>query len=202
MSNSVKTETVPPYLTAGNHPLGARGVGLDNAARNLESAIGDCLDSPNKAVRDATWVRLSQLSRCMGEAMERVCPFAGDEPMTSPDLVRELVKRRIGHLEYEVFLVLFLSNKHNLIASEELSRGTIDGASVYPREVVKRALAHNAGAVILAHNHPSGDFEPSQADRKITDRLKAALDTVGVRVLDHQVVTCHQVASFAERGWV
>lgn len=128
--------------------------------------------------------------------------LAAGDPLTSPDLVRRYLSAQLRHHHHEVFGVLFLDNQHRLRAFEELFRGTIDGASVYPREVVKRALAHNAAAVILAHNHPSGVAEPSQADRRITDRLTQALDLVGVRVLDHMVVGDGDVVSFAERGWL
>jgi DNA repair protein RadC len=100
---------------------------------------------------------------------------------------------------YEVFACLFLDTRHRVIAFEELFRGTIDGASVHPRELVRRALEHNAAAVILAHNHPSGVAEPSAADRQITTRLKDALALVDVRVLDHCVVG-DEIVSFAERG--
>jgi DNA repair protein RadC len=95
---------------------------------------------------------------------------------------------------------MYLDNQHRLISYEELFFGTIDGASVHPREVVKRVLKHNAAAVIFAHNHPSGVAEPSQADRRITDRLKSALLLVDVRVLDHMIVGDQEVLSFAERG--
>lgn len=122
--------------------------------------------------------------------------------LTSPDLVRRYLVAQLRHLNHEVFAVLFLDNQHRLRAFEELFQGTIDGASVYPREVVKRALTHNAAAVILAHNHPSGVAEPSQADRRITTRLREALDLVAVRVLDHMVVGDGEVVSFAERGWL
>ncbi|WP_111641613.1 RadC family protein [Marinimicrobium alkaliphilum] len=124
------------------------------------------------------------------------------ESLTSPDLVRQYLRAQLRHLPHEVFSVLFLDNRHRLLAYEELFQGTIDGASVYPREVVKRALARNAAAVILAHNHPSGVAEPSGADRRITERLQQALDLVGVRVLDHMVVGDTEVASFAEKGWI
>ncbi|VAW93941.1 UPF0758 family protein, partial [hydrothermal vent metagenome] len=96
----------------------------------------------------------------------------------------------------------FLDTRHRVIEFEELFRGTIDGASVHPREVLRRALAHNAAAVILAHNHPSGIAEPSRADRHITERLTDALALVDVRVLDHLVVGDGEVVSFAERGWL
>lgn len=124
------------------------------------------------------------------------------DSLTSPDLVRRYLVAQLRHLNHEVFAVLFLDNQHRLRAFEELFQGTIDGASVYPREVVKRALTHNAAAVILAHNHPSGVAEPSQADRRITTRLREALDLVAVRVLDHMVVGDGEVVSFAERGWL
>lgn len=126
---------------------------------------------------------------------------SGDS-LTSPTLVRNYLSAQLRHRPSEVFAVLFLDNQHRLKSFEELFQGTIDGASVYPREVVKRALAHNAAAVILAHNHPSGVAEPSQADRRITERLKAALELVDIRVLDHMVVGDGEVVSFAERGWL
>jgi DNA repair protein RadC len=101
---------------------------------------------------------------------------------------------------FEVFCCLFLDNRHRLIAFDELFRGTIDGASVHPREVVRQALQRNAAAVILAHNHPSGVAEPSQADELITHRLKDALALVDIRVLDHLIVGDSRCTSFAERG--
>lgn len=107
----------------------------------------------------------------------------------------------LGNYDREVFALLLLDNQHRLIEFNELFYGTIDSASVYPREVVKLALERNAAAVIFAHNHPSGDATPSQADKRITSRLKDALALIDVRVLDHFVVgeTC---VSFAERGWI
>ena len=106
----------------------------------------------------------------------------------------------LRHRQRELFAVLWLDNQNRLIAYEELFQGTIDGASVYPREVVKQALARNAAAVILAHNHPSGVAEPSQADQRLTRRLQAALELVDIRVLDHLVVGEGEIVSFAERG--
>lgn len=128
--------------------------------------------------------------------------FQGLEALTCPDLVRRYLRARMLPLEHEVFACIFLDNQHRTIAYEELFQGTIDGASVYPREVVKRALRLNAAACVLSHNHPSGVAEPSQADRRITERLKEALDLVGVRVLDHLVVGGEDIVSFAERGWL
>jgi len=127
--------------------------------------------------------------------------FARGRALCSPEEAKAFVAIKLGHLGHEVFAVLFLDNRHRVLAFEKLFRGTIDGASVHPREVVKRTLALNAAAVILAHNHPSGETEPSQADRRITQRLRDALALVDVRVLDHLVVGSG-VVSMAERGWL
>lgn len=115
---------------------------------------------------------------------------------------KNYLQHRLRAYQHEVFACLFLDNKHRMIAFEELFRGTIDSANVYPREVVKHALSHNAAAVIFAHNHPSGVAEPSQADYAITDRLKSALATVDIRVLDHIVVGDGETVSFAETGYL
>lgn len=122
------------------------------------------------------------------------------EALTSPEHTRRYLKTRLYGYPHEVFACLFLDNRHRVIDYEELFRGTIDGASVHPREVVKRALHHNAAAVILAHNHPSGVTEPSQADAHMTQRLKEALTLVDVRVLDHLIVGDGEPRSFAEMG--
>lgn len=123
-----------------------------------------------------------------------------DAVLNSPEHTRAFLKARLRPYTREVFACLFLDNRHRVISFEELFGGTIDGASVHPREVVKRALHHNAAAVIFAHNHPSGVAEPSHADRAITLRLRDALALVDVRVLDHFVVGDAEVVSFAERG--
>ena len=124
------------------------------------------------------------------------------DALTSPAATRRYLQARLRHLQHEVFCCLFLDNRHRVIGFEELFRGTIDGASVHPREVVKRALAHNAAALIMAHNHPSGVAEPSQADRHITDHLKRALSLVDIRVLDHIVIGEGEPVSLAELGWL
>jgi len=121
------------------------------------------------------------------------------DAMTSPTATREFLTTRLRDYPYEVFAILFLDNRHRVITFEELFRGTIDGASVHPREVVRRVLQHNAAAVILAHNHPSGVAEPSRADEAITRRLQDALGLIDVRVLDHMIVA-DEIVSFAERG--
>ncbi len=120
--------------------------------------------------------------------------------LDSPRAVREFLALKLGTLEYELFAVLLLDNRHRLIDYVELFRGTIDGASVHPREVVKLALARNAAALVLAHPHPSGATEPSQADELITRRLREALALVDIRVLDHIIVAGGEALSFAERG--
>jgi DNA repair protein RadC len=118
----------------------------------------------------------------------------------SPQSVKDYLQLQLGALPHEVFAVLFLDAQHRLLGLERLFTGTLGQTSVYPREVVKRALARNAGAVILAHNHPSGAAEPSRADEFLTQSLKSALALIDVRVLDHLVVGRGQVVSFAERG--
>lgn len=120
--------------------------------------------------------------------------------LANPRATREFLRMRLRDLPHEVFAIVYLDNRHRVIAFEELFRGTIDGSSVYPREVVKHALAKNAAAVILTHNHPSGVAEPSQADELITRRLKEALALVDIRVLDHVIVADAVSESMAERG--
>ncbi|MEJ2592275.1 MAG: DNA repair protein RadC [Candidatus Thiodiazotropha sp.] len=122
------------------------------------------------------------------------------DALNSPAATRRYLQSRLRHHPYEVFACLFLDNRHRVICFEELFRGTLDGASVYPREVVKRALEHNAAALILAHNHPSGVAEPSQADRQITAHLKQSLALVDIRVIDHIVVGDGEPVSLAELG--
>ncbi|MCM5705623.1 RadC family protein [Larsenimonas salina] len=124
------------------------------------------------------------------------------DALTSPLLVRRFLSAHLRDLNHEVFAALFLDTQHRVIKFEQLFTGTLDAASVYPREVAKRALALHAGAVIFAHNHPSGVAEPSDADRSITRILKDALSLFDIRVLDHFVVGDGEVVSFAERGWL
>lgn len=132
--------------------------------------------------------------RHIGEQLEREHVF------TQPAAVMSYVQSILASRCQEVFLALFLDSQHRLVASEEMFFGTIDGASVYPREVVRRALHYNAAALIFAHNHPSGIAEPSRDDAAITERLKSALQLVDVRVLDHIVVGAGCCVSMAERG--
>ena len=122
------------------------------------------------------------------------------EKISSPSDSETFLKLKLGHLEHESFCAIFLDNRHRVLKFVELFRGTIDGTSVYPREVVKETLACNAAAVILAHNHPSGVPEPSQADERITKRLKTALELIDARVLDHIIVGGDKTVSLASRG--
>ena len=121
---------------------------------------------------------------------------------TSPKETADFLTSRLRDYASEVFAVIFLDNRHRVLAFEELFRGTIDGASVHPREVLRRALHHNAAAVVLSHNHPSGVAEPSQADCRITERLRDALAMVDVRVLDHLIIGDGSCCSLAERGFI
>lgn len=139
---------------------------------------------------------LEMARRHLGESLKR------GKPLTDPAATRRYFIAQFRDLPYEVFACLYLDNRHRVIAFEELFRGTIDGASVHPREVVRSALKHNAAALVFAHNHPSGVAEPSDADRRLTQRLKDALALVDIRVLDHFVVADGEVVSFAERGWL
>jgi len=122
--------------------------------------------------------------------------------MTSPQILRDWLRLYCAGLEHEVFLVLYLDANHRLIEPQELFRGTLTQTSVYPRELVKGALARNAAALAVAHNHPSGQPEPSRADEFLTQTLKSTLSLVDVRVIDHFVVAGDQVVSFAERGLI
>jgi DNA repair protein RadC len=146
--------------------------------------------------------KYAQLQASLEIARRHLAEMLPDrEALKDPMMVRRYLQARLRDRDEEVFAALFLDNQHRVIAVEELAVGTIDGAGVYPREVVKAALRHGAAAVIFAHNHPSGMAEPSAADRALTERLKAALALVDIRVLDHFVVG-EQVVSFAERGWI
>lgn len=128
--------------------------------------------------------------------------LAKGHKISQPPQAFEHLQLLLQDYEHEVFSGLFLDSQHRVIRFEELFRGTIDAASVYPREVLKYALAYNAAAVILVHNHPSGDPEPSEADRHITDRLKEALGLMDIRVIDHVVVGIDGCKSFAEMGYL
>ena len=139
---------------------------------------------------------LEMSCRYLDEEMKR-----GDA-LTSPTATRRFLQARLRDRRQEVFALLLLDNQHRVVHFTELFWGTIDAASVYPREVVQTVLKYNAAAVILCHNHPSGVAEPSRADRSLTDRICAALGLIDVRVLDHLVIGDGETVSFAERGWL
>jgi DNA repair protein RadC len=153
-----------------------------------------------KGLGPAKYVQLQAVlemsNRYLGEFLHR-----GDT-LTSPDLVKRYLQCKLRDRHQEVFAMLLLDNQHRVLQFNELFFGTIDSASVYPREIVRTVLKHNAAAVILCHNHPSGVAEPSNADRFITDRIIAALKLIDVRVLDHLVIGDGETTSFAERGWL
>jgi DNA repair protein RadC len=162
---------------------------LDVRAMSSQPGIG-----PAKACRLQAALELGR--RYLASDLQR------PDALTHPAACADYLRARIAAFPYEVFACLFLDNRHRVIACEELFRGSIDGASVHPREVVRRCLVHNAAAVIFAHNHPSGVAEPSQADREITRHLRQALELIEVRVLDHFVIGSGNALSLAERGWL
>lgn len=188
---------------------GVRGKSAVDMARELLNEFGSL-----RALLDADQTRFCQ-SHGLGSAkyaqLQAVLEMArrhfneilqrGDA-LTSPDITRAYLSAQLRGYSYEVFACLFLDNQHRVIKLEELFRGTIDSASVYPREIAKRVLHHNAAAVIFAHNHPSGISEPSQADRHITDKLKQALALFDIRVLDHFIIGDGPPYSFAEHGLI
>lgn len=145
--------------------------------------------------------RYAELQAAAEISRRQLCePLRARQLIASPKATRDYLSARLRDLEHEVFCCLYLDKRHRLIHFEELFRGTIDGASVHPREVVKQALQRNAAAVIVAHNHPSGIAEPSQADEIITQRVKEALALVDIRLLDHIIVGDGVSVSLAERG--
>ena len=187
----------------GSGVPGIDAIALARALLNDSGGLAALLGAPAQNVqrrgigpakRARLIAALELARRALGEQL-RELPALGN-PRDSGDYLRA----RLRDLPYEVFACLFLDNRHRVLAFEELFRGTVDGASVHPREVVRACLRHNARAVIFAHNHPSGVAEPSAADRSITRELRDALKLVGVRVLDHLVIGASAPVSMAERG--
>lgn len=188
---------------------GVRGLSAVDMARQLLQRFG----SLGKLLAAGE----EDISRCTGMGPAKYAQFAAvkelarrllaedmqlGDVLDSPDAVRQYLRLAIGSHDVEVFVVLFLTAQNRVLAVEEVSRGTLTETRVYPREVVRRALQHNASAVIVAHNHPSGLAEPSAADRALTATLKQALGLVDIKLLDHFVVTGTRAESLAERGWV
>jgi DNA repair protein RadC len=186
---------------------GQRGQTAVDLGRNLLARHGNlkCLLERDVSALAAEPGLGTAKSCCLHAALELgrrylACELQQPDALAHPSACADYLRARIGAYPYEVFACVFLDNRHRILGFEELFRGSIDGASVHPREVVRRCLAHNAAAVILAHNHPSGVAEPSQADRAITAELKRALETIQVRVLDHFIVGAGAPTSFAARG--
>ncbi len=164
----------------------------------LEAGHGELCGAPG--VGDACYALLQGALELGRRHLE--CTLRRGTPLSCPADTRRFLTARLRRHEHEVFACLFLDNRHRLICFEEMFRGTVNGASVYPREIAKRGLHHNAAAIIIAHNHPSGVAEPSQADRAITARIRDAMALIDVRLMDHFVVGDGQIVSFAERGWI
>ncbi|WP_330149096.1 RadC family protein [Shewanella xiamenensis] len=188
---------------------GLAGLNAVDLARSLISEFGglrNLLCAPRNQVCRLPGVgpvKYAQL-QAAAELARRVAQenLQRGQVLTNPDLTRDYLMRQLADRSYEVFAILLLDSQHRVIQFVELFRGTIDSASVYPREVVSLVLEKKAAAVIVCHNHPSGIAEPSQADRRITERLKNALATIDVSLLDHMVVGDREIVSFAERGWI
>jgi DNA repair protein RadC len=165
-------------------------------ARLLASSPDECARIPG--LGPAKYAQLQSVVELARRALRE--DVRRDTLLDSPDKVRNYLRLSLGRLPHEVFLALCLDAQNRLLTADELFRGTLTQTSVYPREVVKHALKHNAAAVIFAHNHPSGVAEPSRADELLTASLKQALALVDVRVLDHLIVAGNATVSFAERG--
>ena len=188
---------------------GVKGKSAVDLARDLLTHFGSLTHlfaaSPKEfcamhGMGQAKYVQLQAVAEMARRALQE--EMRSGNALSSPGAVRDYLKLLLGGRTQEVFMVIFLDAQHRTITAEELFHGTLTQTSVYPREVVKRALHHNAAAVILAHNHPSGVTEPSQADHMLTDALKQALALVDVRVLDHFIIAGTSCLSFAERGMV
>ncbi|MEM8682067.1 MAG: DNA repair protein RadC [Pseudomonadota bacterium] len=171
---------------------------FDSLRGVLEANRKDLLEVPQiGSVRARTLLALPVIAQRYFDSAIRT-----GETLRCPADTEAFLAARLSHLVHEVFCCLYLDNRHRVLRFDELFRGTIDGTSVYPREVVKEALSANAAAVIVAHNHPSGVAEPSGADERITRRLKAALELVDIRLLDHLVIGHGEAVSLASRGLV
>ena len=186
---------------------GLQGLGVLQLAEKVLTELGGLAGllhaqpSQLQAIRGLGPAKRSELIAVMELARRALNRTLSEQPVfNSPQAVKDYLRMNIGALPHEVFAVLFLDAQQKLIACEEMFRGSLTQTSVYPREVVKRALALNAASVILAHNHPSGVLEPSRADELLTQTLKSSLQLVDVRVLDHLVVSTGGALSFAERG--
>jgi DNA repair protein RadC len=189
-------------LVLGTDVRGASALELARAALIRHGGLAALIEAGARAgARGFGTARYAQFAACVELARRaaRETLRRGDA-LTSPEAVRDYLRLTLSARANEVFACLFLDSQHRLIAAEELFQGTLAQTSVYPREIVKAALTHNAAAVIFAHNHPSGVAEPSRADELLTQSLKSALALIDVRTLDHFIVAGGEVVSFAERG--
>ena len=186
----------PAYSMLSDTQLLGKLIGVREARRLYRGSLAPLFaGSHDKEVSSERCAVARELvQRWLNEELSRECV------LSAPAAVRDCLRIHFAGREYESFIALFLDSQHRLIVAEELFRGTLSQTSVYPREVVKAALHHNAAAVIFAHNHPSGVAEPSQSDQHLTTALKQALSLVDVRALDHFVVAGASIYSFAEKG--
>jgi DNA repair protein RadC len=187
--------------------VGVTGKTAVDLARDLLTQFGSLSNIFNASIREINAVHgMGDSKYCQLQAIFEMSRRAlaeeikHQDALSSPEKVSDYLRLKLGGQEREVFVVLFLDAQNRVQSQETLFEGTLTQTSVYPREVVKRALYHNAASVIFAHNHPSGIAEQSRADELITQALKKALDLVDIRVLDHFIVAGHQTMSFAERG--
>ncbi len=194
-------ELLAVLLGSGSRGKDALALGRD--LLNAAGSLGALLGRPDRQIRIGGLgpAKRARIAAALELARRSLREELQDRPsLGNPRDSGDYLRARLRHLPYEVFGCLYLDNRHRVLAFEELFRGTVDGASVHPREVVRACLQHNACAVIFAHNHPSGVAEPSAADRAITHELRDALQLVGVRVLDHLVIGSGEPVSMASRG--
>jgi DNA repair protein RadC len=192
-------ELLAVFLGSGNN--GRNAVELGWALLSDAGGLRPLLDMhPKPNIGTVAWCRLQGALEVGRRYLD--ADLRERETLHDPIASARYLKSRLAGYPYEVFGCLFLDARHRVITFEELFRGSIAGAQVHPREVVRRCLAHNAAAAILAHNHPSGVAEPSADDRAITNRLREALDLIDVRLLDHFVIGDGMPTSLAQRGWL
>jgi DNA repair protein RadC len=198
------TELIAIFLGTG-----LPGHNLFDVARSLLDRFGslramlDATKADFEGVRGIGPAKTAVLLAVIEMARRALAERAREQPLVdSTEAVRDYVRLLIGTRPYEVFLCLFLDARHRLIDSEEISRGSLTRLAVYPRELVRRALAANAASLVVAHNHPSGAVKPSASDRQLTRVLRDALALIDVRLIDHLVVGRHDVFSFASAGWL
>ena len=201
-----RIERAGPAALDDHELLALLGVEVDAAALAAGGGLRELLDDPDDRWRT---VFLSPEHRARVHAVHEVharwmeARLRRDGgPLTSPAHTRRYIEARLRGYRNEVFACLYLTNRHQVITFEEVAHGTLDSATVHPRVVVRRALAHNAGALVCCHNHPAGSAEASPADRALTKRLAEALALVDVRLIDHFVVGDGELCSFAEQGWL